>query len=90
MAEATSEQPKLVQDYEAIRKREYALITNLLDVLPRIDNIGEERIGQVRDAMFHADHPYLMVLVGAFNSGKSSIINALLGQEDFLRSEGVV
>jgi ribosome biogenesis GTPase A len=84
LAEATSE-PKLVQDYEAIRKREYSLITNLLDVLPRIDNIGEERIGQVRDAMFHADHPYLMVLVGAFNSGKSSIINALLGQEDFLK-----
>lgn len=85
MAEATSEQPKLMQDYEAIRKREYSLITNLLDVLPRIDNIGEERIGQVRDAMFHADHPYLMVLVGAFNSGKSSIINALLGEEDFLK-----
>src|SRR5688572_15683595 len=35
--------------------------------------------------MFHADHPYLMVLVGAFNSGKSSIINALLGAEDFLK-----
>jgi ribosome biogenesis GTPase A len=84
LAEATSE-PKLIQDYEAIRKREYSLITNLLDVLPRIDNIGEERIGQVRDAMFHADHPYLMVLVGAFNSGKSSIINALLGAEDFLK-----
>jgi ribosome biogenesis GTPase A len=84
LAEVTSE-PKLIQDYELIRKREYALITNLLDVLPRIDNIGEERIGQVRDAMFHADHPYLMVLVGAFNSGKSSIINALLGAEDFLK-----
>ncbi|MDQ7025385.1 MAG: dynamin family protein [Anaerolineae bacterium] len=84
MAEVTSE-PKLVQDYEAIRKQEYSLITNLLGILPRIDNIGEERIGQVRDAMFHADHPYLMVFVGPFSSGKSSIINALLGAEDFLK-----
>lgn len=84
MAEAISE-PKLIQDYEAIRRSEYELITQLLDVLPRIDNIGEQRIGQVRDAMFHADHPYLMVLVGPFSSGKSSIINALLGEEDFLK-----
>ncbi len=29
--------------------------------------------------MFHADHPFLIVLVGAFNTGKSSLINALLG-----------
>lgn len=84
MAEVASE-PKLIQDYEAIRQREHELITDMLDILPRIDNIDEDRIGQVRDAMFHADHPYLMVLVGPFSSGKSSIINALLGEEDFLR-----
>lgn len=84
MAEVSTE-TRLVQDYETIRRREYELITGMLEVLPRIDNIGDQRIGQVRDAMFHADHPYLMVLVGPFSSGKSSIINALLGQEDFLR-----
>lgn len=84
LAEVASE-PKLIQDYEAIRLREYELITDMLEILPRIDNIGEQRIGQVRDAMFHADHPYLMVLVGPFSSGKSSIINALLGEEDFLK-----
>ncbi|MEL6403977.1 MAG: dynamin family protein [Chloroflexota bacterium] len=84
MAEVASE-PKLIQDYEIIRRREYELITDMLDILPRIDNLGEQRIGQVRDAMFHADHPYLMVLVGPFSSGKSSIINALLGEEDFLK-----
>lgn len=80
-----SSENKLVQDYEIIRRREYELITGMLDVLPRIDNVGEQQIGQVRDAMFHADHPYLMVLIGPFSSGKSSIINALLGKEDFLR-----
>jgi small GTP-binding protein len=35
---------------------------------------------QARDALFHADHPFLIVLVGPFNAGKSTIINALIGQ----------
>jgi ribosome biogenesis GTPase A len=84
LAESTSE-TKLIQDYEAIRQREYELITGLLDVLPKIEKLGEQRVGQVRDALFHADHPFLMVFVGPFNSGKSSIINALLGT-DILKS----
>ena len=79
MTETTSDS-RLVEDYQDIRQREYTLMTTMLDVLPRIDSLGEERIGQVRDAMFHADHPFLMVFVGAFNAGKTSIINALLGE----------
>jgi GTP-binding protein EngB required for normal cell division len=79
-----SAETKLTLDYEAIRRREYELITNLLEVLPRIDNLEESRVAQVRDALFHADHPFLMVFVGPFSSGKSSIINALMGQEDLL------
>ncbi len=75
---------RLARQYEAIRRREYELITNLLDVLPSVDGIGEERIAQVRDALFHADHPYLIVFVGPFSSGKSSLINALLGKTDLL------
>lgn len=75
---------KLATDYESIRRREYELITNLLEVLPKVDNLPEEQVGQVRDALFHADHPYLMVLVGPYNSGKSSLINALLGKPDLL------
>lgn len=84
MAEATSD-TKLIHAYEDIRQQEYHLITSLLEVLPRIDNVGEEHISQVRDALFHADHPFLMVLVGPFSSGKSSIINALLGDPNLLR-----
>jgi len=75
---------KLATEYEAIRRREYELITGLLDVLPKVDNLGDDRLGQMRDALFHADHPFLIVLVGPFNSGKSSIINALLGEPDLL------
>jgi predicted GTPase len=83
-SESLSTETKLALDYEDIRRREYELITNLLEVLPRIDNLDEGRVAQVRDALFHADHPFLMVFVGPFSSGKSSIINALLGEEELL------
>ncbi len=76
---------KLATDYETIRRREYELITNLLDVLPRVDNLSEERLSHMRDALFHADHPFLIVLVGPFSSGKSSILNALLGEPELLQ-----
>lgn len=76
---------RLVTSYEALRRREYELITTLLDILPKVENLGEERISQVRDALFHADHPFMMVFVGPFSSGKSSILNALLGKHELLR-----
>ena len=81
---AENVETKLATDYEAIRRREYELITRLLNILPKVDNLPEERLVQVRDALFHADHPFLMVFVGPFSSGKSSIINALLGKPDLL------
>lgn len=52
--------------------------------MPKIDGLGEERVSQMRDALFHANHPYLIVLMGPYNAGKSSIINALLGTTDLL------
>lgn len=76
---------RLVTVFEGLRRREYELIQNLLEVLPKVDNLDEERVTQVRDALFHADHPFLMVFVGPFSSGKSSLINALLGQAELLR-----
>lgn len=83
MAVETNE-TRLVTEYEAIRRREYTVITDLLDVLPRINDLPEEAVAQARDAMFHADHPFLLVFVGPFSSGKSSLINALLGATDLL------
>lgn len=76
---------ELTKTYEAIRRREHELIVDLLDVVPKIDHLPENRVGQVRDAMFHADHPFLMVFTGPFSSGKSSLINALLGDDNLLR-----
>lgn len=83
MAESAPDN-KLISSYEDIRRQEYKVIMELLELLPRIDNLDEARIGEVRDALFHADHPFLMVLVGPFSSGKSSLINALLGDEGLL------
>jgi GTPase Era involved in 16S rRNA processing len=75
---------RLVNAYEQIRRRQYELITDLLELLPKIDTLGEDRVAQVRDALFHADHPFLMVFIGPFGSGKSMLINALLGESDLL------
>ncbi|GAB4509044.1 MAG: hypothetical protein OHK0046_03270 [Anaerolineae bacterium] len=80
MAVETNE-TRLATRYESIRRREYELITKLLEILPKIDTLSEDRVAQVRDALFHADHPFLMVFVGPFSSGKSSLINALLGED---------
>ncbi len=46
-----------------------------------MDSLPENEMEQVRDALFHTNHPFLMVMVGPFGSGKSSVINALLGAE---------
>jgi len=76
---ATPQETKLIQDYEAIRQGEAALIGELLQLLPSIDQLEEGRVEQVRDALFHADHPFMIAFVGPFSAGKSSLINALLG-----------
>ena len=84
MIENTTDE-KLLEAYQSIRRREHMLIHDLLPTLSKIDTLEEERVNQVRDAMFHTDHPYLMVLVGPFNAGKSSIVNALMGSDDLLK-----
>lgn len=76
---------KLLEAYQSIRRREHKLIHDLLPILSKIDTLDEERVNQVRDAMFHTDHPYLMVLVGPFNAGKSSLVNALMGSDELLK-----
>jgi GTP-binding protein EngB required for normal cell division len=75
---------RLATAYEDLRRREYELINNLLEVLPRVDNLPDSQLAQMRDALFHADHPFLMVFMGPFSSGKSSIINALMGKSDLM------
>lgn len=71
---------KLLSRYDAIRRQELDEITGLLDTLGRVENLPDAQMEQVRDALFHTNHPFLMVMVGPFSSGKSSIVNALLGE----------
>ncbi len=75
---------KLAVAYEKVRRREYEVISKLLEIIPKVDGLGDERLNQMRDALFHADHPFLLVFVGSFSSGKSSLINALLGKSTVL------
>lgn len=71
---------QLLSQYEAIRRQEHDEITALLDTLSRVDGLPEAEMEQARDALFHTNHPFLMVMAGPFGSGKSSVINALLGE----------
>ncbi len=72
--------PSLLARYETLRRKEFEALTGLVDTLGKVDGLPADQMDQARDALFHADHPYLIVLIGAFNTGKSSIINALVGE----------
>ncbi len=75
----SAERPSLLTRYDNLRRKQREILTATLDTLGKVDGLPEAQMAQARDALFHADHPYLCVLVGAFNTGKSSLINALIG-----------
>ncbi|MCS6871046.1 MAG: dynamin family protein [Anaerolineae bacterium] len=79
MMNALAEKPSLLTRYDNLRRKQREVLTATLDTLGKVDGLPEEQLAQARDALFHTDHPYLCVLVGAFNTGKSSLINALIG-----------
>lgn len=74
----------LIAAWDTLRRRQGVVIAAMLDYLPGLDDLPPEALGQLRDALLHADHPFLVVFVGPFSSGKSSIINALMGRGDLL------
>jgi len=71
---------KLLQKYTAAQQDEHEVITTLIETLTKVDDLPNDQIQQVRDALFHTDFPFLLAMVGPFSAGKSSIINALVGE----------
>ncbi len=78
MAEAEEHSARLSADFGQLRGRVRGLVDEALATLTQVDGLAPARLDELRDALFHADHPYLLVFVGPFSAGKSSLINALL------------
>ncbi|XP_057484271.1 probable transmembrane GTPase FZO-like, chloroplastic isoform X1 [Actinidia eriantha] len=85
---------KGVAGFSKLEDRERQLLeTEKLVLLEVIDVFREaaplmEEVSLLIDAVSQLDEPFLLVIVGEFNSGKSSVINALLGKK-YLK-DGVV
>ncbi len=56
-----------------------ALLERLAAALERFGDIAPADARALRNALEHLDELFLLVIVGEFNSGKSTFINALLG-----------
>jgi GTP-binding protein EngB required for normal cell division len=70
----------LLARYESVRRKQQETLRGLVDSLSKVDGLPAEELERARDALFHADHPFLIPLIGGFNTGKSSILNALIGE----------
>ena len=60
--------------------RERDLLERVLDLLRSME-MPEDVIGQVEDVVDHLDELFLVVVVGEFNAGKSTVLNALFGDD---------
>jgi small GTP-binding protein len=77
----------LKREQEALLKQERRILNDLQRTLARFDTEPEDE-ESLRHSVEQLDEFFLIVVVGEFNSGKSAIINALLGQK--VLEEGVV
>ncbi|XP_015892113.3 probable transmembrane GTPase FZO-like, chloroplastic [Ziziphus jujuba] len=67
--------------------REKSILLEAIKVIQRAAPLMEE-VSLLTDAVSQIDEPFLLAIVGEFNSGKSTVINALLGRR-YLK-DGVV
>ncbi|KAL9251751.1 putative transmembrane GTPase FZO-like, chloroplastic [Drosera capensis] len=74
------------REFEFIRK-ERQILLEAVNIIQKAAPLMVE-VSLLKDAISQLDDPFMMVIVGEFNSGKSTLINALLGGK-FLK-DGVV
>lgn len=72
--------PGLDETRRALLRDERRLLGELRDWLVRLEAPEEQRQALV-DSIEQLEQPFLLVVVGEFNAGKSAFINALLGQK---------
>ncbi|NOK60711.1 MAG: dynamin [Chloroflexi bacterium AL-W] len=78
----------LTERQELLLERERSALTSLRDALQRFGaDVTPHDMRTLNEALAHLDELFLLVIAGEFNSGKSSFINALLG--DKVLREGV-
>ncbi|MEO7911488.1 MAG: dynamin family protein [Roseiflexaceae bacterium] len=78
----------LTERQEALLEEERRQLTTLHDALERFGaDVAPADAHTLDDTLTHLDELFLLVIAGEFNSGKSSFINALLG--DKVVAEGV-
>ncbi|KAK6937525.1 GTP binding domain [Dillenia turbinata] len=61
-------------------ERERSVLLEAINVVQKAAPLMEE-VSLLMDAISQLDEPFLLVIVGEFNSGKSTVINALLGKK---------
>ncbi|MCX5919595.1 MAG: dynamin family protein, partial [Deltaproteobacteria bacterium] len=76
----------LTKEQESLLKEERGLMNDLRTALVKFEAEPEDE-ATLRDSIQQLDELFLLVVVGEFNSGKTAVINALLGQK--LLEEGV-
>lgn len=76
----------LTKEQESLLKEERGLMNDLRTALVKFEAEPEDE-ATLRDSIQQLDELFLLVVVGEFNSGKTAVINALLGQP--LLEEGV-
>jgi small GTP-binding protein len=79
--------PVLDAEEQALFGEAVGLLSDLRDPLTALEATPED-LDRLRQAIRQLSEPFLLVIVGEFNSGKSAFINALLGEERLL-PEGV-
>ncbi|KAL3517570.1 hypothetical protein ACH5RR_020159 [Cinchona calisaya] len=78
---------KLEDRERQLIEKERSVMLEAINVIQRAAPLMEE-VSLLIDAVSQLDEPFSLVIVGEFNSGKSTVINALLG-EKYLK-DGVV